>query len=178
MMSLKYCACEHIEELQQILALQQKNLPGEISEKEKSKEGFVTVSHDLELLEKMNTAYPHTIVKDSDKVVGYALSMHPDFGDKIAVLRPMFREINAILPAGKKYLVMGQVCIAKGFRGKGIFRKLYQTMWQTVKKDFDCIITEVDATNLRSLEAHYAIGFKHLKKYQSGGTLWHLIEMS
>lgn len=176
-MILKYCACEHIEELQQILDLQQRNLPKNISEKEKSKEGFVTVSHDLELLEKMNKTYPHTIVKDKNKVVGYALSMHPVFGNKIAVLRPMFKEINRVLPSGKKYIVMGQICIAKAYRGKGIFRKLYQTMWQAVKNDFDCIITEVDATNLRSLEAHYAIGFQSLKIYNSGGTQWHLIEM-
>lgn len=176
-MILKYCACENIEELQQILALQQENLPGKISDKEKLKEGFVTVSHDLKLLENMNNAFPHTIVKEGKSVVGYALSMPPNFGDKIAVLRPMFREINAILPPGKKYIVMGQICIAKAYRGKGIFRKLYETMWQAVKKDFDCIITEVDATNLRSLEAHYAIGFQNLKMYTTGGTQWHLIEL-
>ena len=36
-------------------------------------------------------------------------------------------------------------------------------------------VTEVDAKNIRSLNAHYAIGFKHLKSYNSVRQDWELI---
>jgi len=174
-MQLQYCSAKSEEELRQILELQKDNLPVAITEQEKAKEGFVTVSHNLDLLLRMNRACPHSIVKDGDKVVGYALSMHPDFGDEIEVLKPMFAEINTVIPKDTAFVVMGQVCIAKAYRGQGIFRKLYDTMLREIRPTFKSIVTEVDATNLRSLNAHYAIGFKDLKVYESGGQKWHLM---
>ena len=174
-MRLNYCPSETDEELRQILRLQKNNLPKAISLEEKTKEGFVTVSHTLDLLKRMQEACPHTIVKDGQNVIGYALSMHPSFGQEIEVLKPMFREIKALIPNGQSYIVMGQICIAKPYRGQGVFRKLYRKMSALVQHDFDAIITEVDSSNTRSLQAHYAIGFKDLKCYSSGGQDWHLI---
>ena len=37
------------------------------------------------------------------------------------------------------------------------------------------IITEVAITNTRSLQAHYAIGFKKLSTYKTDGSYWDLI---
>ena len=174
-MQLRYCTAKTDEELKQILELQKINLPKAITKEERIKEGFVTVSHNLDLLLRMNNACPHTLAKAGRKVVGYALSMHPDFGDEIEVLQPMFAEINKVIPRDTKYIVMGQVCIAKAYRGQGIFRKLYEYMFRIIQPAFNCIITEVDAANIRSLNAHYAIGFKDIKVYNSGGQDWHLI---
>lgn len=174
-MGLKFCSSHTVDELLDILKLQKENLPAAISEREKAKEGFVTVSHNLEILSAMNAIFPHTIAKDGDKLIGYALSMHPKFGGEIEVLKPMFDEIEKFFQKDKSFIVMGQICIAKDYRGKGIFRKLYASMQNAVKNHFDCIITEVDATNTRSLNAHYAIGFKDLKVYKSGGREWHIV---
>lgn len=174
-MQLRYCSAKTEDELKQILALQKKNLPNAISEEERIKEGFVTVSHDLDLLVRMNLVFPHTIVKDGNTLVGYALSMHPQFADDIEVLKPMFAETEAVLGPDENYIIMGQVCVAKAYRGKGVFRKLYKTMLSEIQPAFNCIITEVDSANTRSLYAHYAVGFKELKKYNSGGRDWHLI---
>ncbi|MEX0287912.1 MAG: GNAT family N-acetyltransferase [Flavobacteriaceae bacterium] len=176
-MQLNYCPSKTDVELRQILSLQKKNLPRAISEEEKIKEGFVTVSHSFELLQRMHKVCPHTIVKDGESVVGYALSMHPKFGLEIEVLKPMFEEIKTIIPDNERYIVMGQICIAKRYRGLGIFRKLYAKMAELVKPNFDTIITEVDADNTRSLNAHYAIGFRDIKKYIAGGTEWCLISL-
>ena len=174
-MRLQYCLAKNKEELKQILKLQKANLPKAIPEEERVKEGFVTVSHKLELLARMNVASPHIIAKHHGKVVGYALSMHPKFGKEIAILRPMFDEIKKIVPEGEKFIIMGQICIAKAYRGQGIFRRLYKTMLREIQPAFNSIITEVDAVNTRSLTAHYAIGFYDLKVYNSGGRKWHLI---
>lgn len=163
------------EELQQILELQRKNLPIAISTEEKTKEGFVTVTHSFEILKEMNSACAHIIAKSDGNVVGYALCMHPKFADKIEVLQPMFNEIEAIIPKIENYIAMGQICIDKAFRKQGVFRKLYETMQLTLYPEFKTIVTEVDAKNTRSLQAHYAVGFADLKTYSSGGQDWRLI---
>ncbi|MCJ7465272.1 MAG: GNAT family N-acetyltransferase [Maribacter sp.] len=162
-------------ELEQILELQQKNLYINVSEEIKEKEGFVTVSHTYDILERMHRVFPHIVAKDGDKVVGYALCMHPIFADDIEVLRPMFAEITSTLPNHTPYMAMGQICIDADYRKKGIFRKLYETMKEMIQPQFSAIVTEVDVKNTRSLSAHYAVGFKDLKTYSSGGQDWKLI---
>lgn len=170
-----YKRASDAEELDQILKLQLQNLSTRLSPAERQKEGFVTIEHTFELLDRMNAVCPHVIAKDEDKVVGYALCMHPKFADEINILKPMFNKIKATLADSISYIVMGQICIAREYRNKGVFRKLYETMKQAVQPEFDCIITEVDAKNTRSLSAHYAIGFNDLKTYSSGRQQWHLI---
>ena len=94
----------------------------------------------------------------------------------------MFEEVSRILRKAQgdidiqnKYIIMGQVCVDKAYRQQGVFRKLYDKMQEETSKDFDSILTEVDATNIRSLRAHYAIGFKTLTKYKGDGRDWELI---
>lgn len=70
---------------------------------------------------------------------------------------------------------MSQNCIDKEYRKKGVFRNLYQNMSDFLKPEFDFIITEVDAKNIRSLNALYTIGIKHLKSHNSVGQDWELI---
>lgn len=165
-------------DLNQILALQQKNLLGSMSSEEKKKEGFVTVSHTFDMLRAMNDTCPHVIAKSDDAVIGYALCMHPKFSDDIEVLRPMFEKIKAIHPKIKNYITMGQICVDKTYRGQGVFRQLYLTMQKAVEPEFELIITEVDAENTRSLRAHYAVGFKEVTTYTSDGREWKLIGLN
>lgn len=164
------------DELQQILKLQRANLPTAIPSEVQKTEGFVTVEHTLDLLGRMNDACAHFIVKSGEEVVGYALSMHPKFGNEIKVLRPMFTEINKHYHENN-FIVMGQICIAKEFRQKGLFRKLYEEMLQGVQPLFSTIITEVDSANLRSISAHYKIGFQTICTYKSDNHDWVLMKL-
>lgn len=174
-MEIAFCSSNSIEELHQILELQQKYLRSNILLEELQQEGFVTISHSLGLLKKMNDVCPHIIAKDEEKVIGYALCMHPMFSEALELLKPMFQEVRVILPEDEKYIVMGQICIHKDYRRKGVFRKLYQTMKKAIHPEFESIITEVDAENTRSLNAHYAVGFKHLTTHRENNREWHLI---
>ena len=175
---IRYKTAATLEELNQIHALQQENLPETISEEEQKLEGFVTVRHTFDLLNRMNDVCTHIIAINEDKVVGYSLCMHPKFEEEIEVLHPMFTEIKKVVPGGIHFIVMGQICIDKGYRKQGVFRKLYETMLLEIQPRFDSIITEVDLMNNRSLQAHYAVGFKLLSKYHSGGQDWALISLS
>tara|TARA_R110002072_G_scaffold85225_3_gene193034 strand:- start:4248 stop:4778 length:531 start_codon:yes stop_codon:yes gene_type:complete len=163
------------EELRQILDLQKANLAAVISSEEKEKEGFVTVEHTFEILKAMNDMCPHIIAVVNNTVVGYALCMHPKFADTIEVLRPMFNEILVAIEVNVSWIVMGQICIDKEYRQQGIFRNLYKTMLEEITPRFSTIITEVDASNSRSINAHYGIGFRKLSTYKADGRLWELI---
>jgi len=176
-MNIHYSRATSHQELQQILELQSSNLRSAVSSKESQEEGFVSVVHTLDLLERMNAIAPHIVAKDGDKVTGYALCMHPAFADEISMLKPMFNRVYKLLGPDHKYMIMGQICIAKQFRGKGIFRGLYNAMAEALIPAYDSIITEVDADNQRSLHAHYAIGFEEMEVYRSGGRIWHLIQL-
>ncbi|MEM1339699.1 MAG: GNAT family N-acetyltransferase [Bacteroidota bacterium] len=165
-------------ELKQILVLQQKNLAKNLTEGESYTEGFLTVEHTFELLKKMNTVAPHILAIDQGQVVGYALSMSPKFGDEIDILRPMFAAMNKLTKGKRDYMVMGQICIAKHYRGQGLFRGLYTTMQQLLPATCTTIITEVATSNTRSLQAHTAIGFRELKRYFKANQEWSLIILS
>ncbi|MBT8283379.1 MAG: N-acetyltransferase, partial [Muriicola sp.] len=111
---------------------------------------------------------------NGDRIVGYALCMHPDFKDEIPVLFSMFKIIEE--QSGiESFIVMGQICVAEDYRGKGVFRGLYLKMKEETSSFCDSIITEVDGRNTRSLEAHLAVGFRVIKKYQSDGRDWYFI---
>ena len=166
------------EELTQIIELQQKNLPLNISTDEKNEQGFVSAQHTLDLLTKMHDAHPHIIAKHNNKVVGYALCMLQEFKNEIPLLTPMFNQTDkAIKELEEKlnYMVMGQICIDKEYRKQGMFRALYQYMKQNISKEYNAIITEVDVKNVRSSNAHKAIGFEILKEHQSNNQNWELI---
>ena len=48
-------------------------------------------------------------------------------------------------------------------------------MKQNISKEYNAIITEVDVKNVRSSNAHKAIGFEKLKEHQSNNQNWELI---
>ena len=172
---VSYKQADTLEELEQILDLQHRNLSKNITQEESTKEGFVTVEHTMDILKAMNDVCGHIIAIENDVVVGYALCMHPKFGSSIEILKPMFVEINIAMREKENYMVMGQICVAKSHRGNGIFRNLYLTMKAKLPKGFDLIITEVDGKNKRSLAAHYAVGFEELKVYLNDDKEWHII---
>lgn len=172
-----YTQAQTEKEIKEILALQTQNLPRNLSQVEIEKEGFLTVEHDFDLLWAMNNDFPHTIAKHNGNIAGYALSMPPKFGQHIPVLQSLFQKVEELLPQSLRYIVMGQICIAKSHRGQGLFRGLYDRMRYFTQDRFDIIITEVDTRNTRSMQAHKAIGFIELSRYPSEGRVWSLIAL-
>ena len=168
-------------QIREIMDLQKSNVKQVLSHSEIRQEGFVTCQHNFELLRQMNVPHAHTVIVDDGKVVGYALVMLPEWRGKIKVLESMFLQMEQIRFRGKSldeynFLIMGQVCIAKSHRGQGLFKKMYQEYSERLSPHFDFCITEVDATNKRSLSAHLAEGWEMLHQYQPGdGHDWVMI---
>ena len=169
-----YTRVSNDDELNQILFIQKRNVKAVLSKDEMDQEGFITVGHDFNILKKMNDASPHIIAKYKDKVVGYALVMLQSFRNEMDVLIPMFETADRLLK-GKNYVVMGQVCIDKPFRGLGIFKGMYLYYKKELQHQYDCLFTEVATNNIRSLKAHQNIGFKILETQITDGTSWELV---
>lgn len=168
-------------DLAAILRLQRANLPENISADEARDQGFVTVRHDLEILREMNDPYGHSTAWAGEELAGYALVMPPTFRSRIPVLEPMFERIDAISRGEKtvgefRYIIMGQVAVAKDFRGQGTFSGLYMDLARRLAPHFDFLITEVATRNTRSWRAHAKVGFEDLLIYKApDGEEWVII---
>jgi hypothetical protein len=175
MKSVLYKRASTLEELKQIRTLQLQNSSQNITSEEKLQEGFVTVQHTVALLEQMNAACAHIVAKKEEKVVGFALVMLSNFRNEIEVLIPMFERIDSLLQPNQSYVIMGQVCIDRNYRKQGIFRGLYDFYRTELQQEFDFLITEVAAINLRSMSAHEAVGFKVIDSYKEEGINWNIM---
>lgn len=177
---INYTVANSTEELIQILGLQKDNLKSTLVSEEQLKDGFVTINHNIELLEELNAPYHHIIAKDGPMVVGYALVTPPDKVSCIPLLQSTVDELHDVFynqnrVLDLKYFIMGQVCIEKTYRGQGIFGGLYREMRKRMKPNFDIIITEISTNNKRSMHAHKKEGFKILKIHQNNGVNWAIV---
>jgi hypothetical protein len=60
---------------------------------------------------------------------------------------------------------MGQVCVARAFRGTGVFDGIYQQLRTACSPRFDFVVTETSQRFARSLRAHRRVGFETLHVY-------------
>ena len=162
---LKATTVNTIEELQQILDLQQQNLPKNISAEELKSQGFVTFQHDLKTLQEFHQLAPSVIVKDDEKVIAYALTVVNEARHVFPPMESMFRLLEKLQWKDKpfcdyRYYEMGQVCVAKEYRGKDVFEMLYQEHKKSYSNKYDLLVTMISTMNHRSLKAHEKVGFE------------------
>lgn len=169
------------EHLRAVLELQGLNLPGSITAHEAKEQGFLTVSHSFDLLKEMNAPFPHAGAWVNEELAGYALVMEQRHRNRIPVLRPMFDLLDSLKIQDEpltaiRYFVMGQICVAKAHRGKGIVKGMYEDLKKRLCPHFDYIITEIATRNTRSMRAHQKIGFKSIHTYTSPeGEEWDVV---
>ena len=164
-----------------ILELQKQNIPSNITESELTSQGFVTVVHDLDILKEMHANKPSIVARYNDEIIGYCLAMTKKFRNDIPVLKPMFEIMDSLYYNGKQiskyeYIISGQVCVARAFRGAGLLYKLYQHYRNIYSVTYDLILTEIATRNIRSIKAHYKVGFECLHQYTaSDGEEWEIV---
>lgn len=168
------------DELEQIAALSKENLRVHLSAEEKQSQGFVTWEYTLPLLEKLQAIAPAVIVKYEDEVVGYALTALKETAEVMPVLTGMVSHLETLSFHGKpvkdhQYYIMGQICIAKDHRGKGLFDKLYQRHKEVYSSRFNLLVTEVSTSNQRSLQAHKKTGFQTIDTYRDDMDEWNVV---
>lgn len=170
-------------ELRQILALQKANALEEVDEETARQQGFVTARHTYAVLEAMNNAAASVIAKDGTRVVGYALTMQRDFHVEVPALADFFARQDAALAASGRlndeeddYLVMGQVCVDEGYRGRRLVDRMYRYMRSCYHLRYPYLVTAIDARNARSRRVHQRIGFVELGTFpMASGAEWILV---
>jgi predicted GNAT family N-acyltransferase len=163
-----------------ILDLQAENHLTSLSPEEKMQQGFVTVRHSLGQLQELNAFAQHIIAVDSGKVVGYILAMTKHSKNLIPVLIPMFEQFDMLTYKNKKmsehdFMVIGQVCVDKAQRGKGLFDRMYKAYREYYSSTFDFAITEIALSNQRSMAAHLRIGFQVIHEFKDETQLWAIV---
>ena len=168
------------EDLQQILRLQKENLKQSIDEAEMRSQGFVTIHHDPDTISQMHKLAPSVVIKDNNEVVAYALTMLRECRQLIPDLETMFALFDKLNWRGKplndySFYVMGQVCIHKDYRGKGLFEQLYFHHKKIYSSKFELFLTEIATRNHRSLKAHKKVGFKTIHIHQDNLDEWAVV---
>ncbi len=169
-----------LSELKGIQQLQQINLKKNLSVAEIEQEGFVTAEYSLEFLQLLHNAGPSIIAVDGSLVVGYALVAIRAASLQHELLADLFEKIDNTNFKGSRlrssnYVVAGQLCIHKDYRGMGLVQSMYAFYRECLSPEFDYCITDVASTNPRSLKAHQKTGFKVIDTLHFDGQDFDLI---
>jgi predicted GNAT superfamily acetyltransferase len=167
-------------ELAGIKALQTANLNTNISADEAATQGFVSAVYTLAFLENMHAQAPSVIAMYNNEVVGYALvatkavcMQHDLLADLVNTINLQTYQGHAL--ANENYIVVGQLCVAKAFRGKGMVQQLYNYYKQAYSQHYTYLITDVAQANPRSLKAHQNTGFQVINTLTYGGISWDIV---
>lgn len=169
------------KDLKGILELQRQNLKQDLTPEQIKAQGFVTVSHSLDDLEKMHGYEPNIVAKDGDAIAAYVLAMTDQSKNDIPRLVEMYESFDDISYHGKPvsdyhYIVVGQVCVGYDYRGKGLFDECYKAYKDCFKDRYDFAITEIASINLRSMNAHKRIGFEVIHTYTDSSSVeWNVV---
>ena len=168
------------DHFEQILQLQKQNHYTSVSAEQQENEGFVFAEHTLPLLKQMAANAPQIIALSGGRLAGYNLAMTSSMGSVLPSLVPMFREFEKWNYRGKplmdyQFIVGGQVCVHKDFRGRGMIRSLYEQMRDKVGDGYQLCVTEISTRNVMSLKAHQRFGFEVLGVYNDGLEDWNLV---
>jgi L-amino acid N-acyltransferase YncA len=152
-------------DLKKILKLQVQNLEANVPDEIKEEQGFVTAVHDLETLQKMAETSAHVVIKDGAKIAGYALAMTRQFSKSVPLLVATFEFQDQLVYKGKTlaehdYIVMGQVCVAEGYRGQKLVDRMYKYFRGCYSIHYPFLVTAVSPNNPRSIRVHERCGFE------------------
>ena len=173
-------AAQTDDHFQGILKLQMQNLYTVVNPEQQSKEGFVFAQHNLQVLKQMASSVPQVIALYANKVIGYNLAMTSSMQNTLESLAPMFNEFKKCYYGGKplteyEYIVGGQVCVDKAFRGQGLLSKLYHETRNQVAPAYQLCVTEISQQNPKSLLAHQKMGFEVIATYHDENQPWDIV---
>jgi L-amino acid N-acyltransferase YncA len=179
-MEIVFEAASTEQHFEQILQLQKQNLLGAISEEQQAQQGFVFAEHTMSLLKMMAAHFPQVIAVSNGKVIGYNLAMPVSMKNEMPSLVPMFTEFERSKYKGRplatyNFMVGGQVCVDKDFRGQGLLRRLYHETRNRLPSGYQLCVTEVSERNSVSLKAHQKMGFEVVSTYHDGKELWKVV---
>ncbi|MDZ4708231.1 MAG: hypothetical protein SH818_07470 [Saprospiraceae bacterium] len=177
-MQLSFSSAPEI--VDQIIKLQRQNLRKFLTQEERATQGFLYVEHEPDNLKQICLDQPAVVARDGEHLAGYAICMNKTQGGRVPELIPFFSKIDLQnyedIPLSQiNYLVCGQVCVDKPYRGQNLVGQLYNHM-SLLRPKYKFCITEISMHNKRSLGAHYKIGFEPILEYlNASGERWQIV---
>ncbi|MFO0592040.1 MAG: hypothetical protein U0441_31120 [Polyangiaceae bacterium] len=167
-------------QLAQILALQRRYSYRSLSAEQQHAEGFVFAEHTLPVLRRMAAELPQAVALADEKVVGYCLSMHRSLKAEVPSLAPMFAQFEQCSFRGKPlseyhFMVGGQVCVDREFRGLGLLAGLYRELGRALPPHYELCVTEIATRNEVSVRAHQKMGFEPVATYRDDKEEWVIV---
>ncbi|HNR07427.1 MAG TPA: GNAT family N-acetyltransferase [Saprospiraceae bacterium] len=168
------------EILEDVLTLQRLNLRKFLSPEESAAQGFLYVEHDPVTLKSICRSEPAVVALDGKRLAAYALCMTREHGHSVPELFDFFNLVDSLHVEGRAladhgFLVCGQVCVAKEYRGQGLMTSLYHKMSEHRSKYYYCV-TEISSRNTRSLHAHSKVGFVPIREHRhADGESWQIV---
>lgn len=170
----------HHDDLIQIKHLNQENLKNNLSQRDRLKYGFLTLEYDIELLLKVNNIEKTIVAKNGNKIVAYAIvinktayglnKLFDDLIDRVNNLKYNKTNLYKI-----DYALVGQLCISKDYRGKGLVKEIYKFFKKEYSKKYKYLVTDIDERNTRSLNAHLKNKFQIIDNFYWGDSYWNII---
>lgn len=169
-----------LNDIMGIRDLQALNLRQNITPEEAFEQGFLTAAYTIDYLKEMNSIAPSIIAKDGNKVIGYALVATKDIRKGHDLIEGLFDAIDECVYKGRSlrdvnYVVVGQLCVAKEYRGQNLVQKLYGHFRDCLSTEFTYLVTDVAQANIRSLKAHKKRGFQVINELIYGGFGWDIV---
>ena len=168
-------------DLRAIQKLQSLNTKEALSLEDRNSEGFVTCIYDIQMLRTMCGAWKHVSAWEDKVLCGYALCMLGSTIESYPILQTMVEQFklqswrNRLL-IDCDFVVVGQVCVAKGYRKQGLLQAMYAQLREQFKETFELLITEIDSVNIPSLRAHSRFGFEEIIRYkEQNGRTWVIV---
>ena len=170
----------HHDDLIQIKHLNQENLKNNLSQRDRLKYGFLTLEYDIELLLKVNNIEKTIVAKNGNKIVAYAIvinktayglnKLFDDLIDRVNNLKYNKTNLYKI-----DYALVGQLCISKDYRGKGLVNEIYKFFKKEYSKKYKYLVTDIDERNTRSLNAHLKNKFQIIDNFYWRDSYWNII---
>lgn len=165
--TIKFTRASTDEDIESIRKLQYANLRQNIGEDEANREGYVTARYSSTFLKEMNDIEPILIARkvENEKIVGYCIVVGKELATKHQLLKDLSQMIDSQTFNGRQlsdvnWILCGQCCVAKGFRGKSIGPALYKYFYDCYSDKYDYLITEVAQQNPCSIQMHLKVGFE------------------
>jgi predicted GNAT superfamily acetyltransferase len=174
------CLATTDREIQEIRDLQEVNLKENVTAENRLSDGFLTAKYELDFLKAMNDLTPAIIAKQKGVLVGYALATDRSLLAQHPLLNDLGTQINKILFGVKfisdfDYLVVGQLCVEKEVRGRGLAQDIYAQFKATYENRYPFAVTDIDQVNHSSLRTHLKVGFITLSTLNYGESNWDVV---
>ena len=160
-----------------ILRLQSLNLSSNLSTEE-LKGGFVTTPITKEQIQTIMAQTGLFVAEKEQTVIGYAYAGSWDYFSQWAIFPYMLSRLIKLDFQGERITAdnsfqYGPVCIAKSFRGSGVFPQLFTTMRTNMAARYPLGITFINQINQRSLKAHQKLNLTTIDEFEFNNGLYY-----